>query len=67
MLHRLNGLSDPTISQDVTLALRRLARGRSPPPHWARGLVYAELRRVLVAMLRTFVGQKDVAMLALGY
>ena len=67
MLHRLNGVSDPTTGHDVTLALRRLARARRSPPRQARGLAHAELRSMLAAMPRTLVGRRDAAMLALGY
>lgn len=67
MLHRLNGVSDPTTGHDVTLALRRLARARRSPPRQARGLAYAELLSMLVAMPSTLVGRRDAAMLALGY
>ena len=67
MLHRLNGFSDPTAGEDVSLALRRLARSRRTPPRQARGLSYAELGRILSAMPSTLVGQRDAAMLALGY
>jgi integrase/recombinase XerD len=67
MLHRLNGVSDPTTGHDVTLALRRLARARRLPPRQARGLAHAELQSMLAAMPRNLVGRRDAAMLALGY
>lgn len=67
LLHRLNGFSDPTTGQDVTLALRRLARARRSPPRQALGLSHPELQSMLAAMPRTLVGQRDAAMLALGY
>ena len=67
MLHRLNGLSDPTAGEDVVLALRRLARSRRTPPRQARGLSNAQLGRILAAMPSNLVGQRDAAMLALGY
>ena len=67
MLHRLNGFSDPTTGQDVSLALRRLARARLSPPRQARGLSRAELRQILAAMPQNLVGRRDATMLALGY
>jgi integrase len=66
-LHRAAGLSDPTKTQKVRLALKALARSRGTRQKQARGLNLGLVDRLLDATPDTLRGKRDAALLAVAY
>ncbi|WP_050929911.1 tyrosine-type recombinase/integrase [Aestuariivita boseongensis] len=66
-VHRLLRMPDPTHDEDVTLAQRRVRRGKPRRPQQAKGLTRTYLERFLETEPDTPWGLRNRAMLSLGY
>lgn len=65
--HRLLGLQDPTETEAVRLAIRRIKRSKFARPRQAKGLTSDYLRRFLDAQPESLLGLRNRAMISLGY
>jgi integrase/recombinase XerD len=65
--HRLLGLKDPTESEAVLLALRKIKRSKFARRRQAKGFTSDYLRRFLDAQPETLLGLRNRAMISLGY
>ncbi len=65
--HRLADLPDPTRASVVHLAVRRAARRKSRRPVQAAGLTLEILKRILDATPNNLTGQRDAALISIGY
>jgi integrase/recombinase XerD len=66
-VHRLLGLTDPTLDEDINIALRRVRRAKPTRPKQAIGITGATLETLLAVQPDTPWGIRDAAMLSLGY
>lgn len=65
--HRLLGFIDPTTSDDVHLAFRRIKRSKLVRQRQAKGLTSDYLKRFLDVQPQTLLGLRNRAMISLGY
>ncbi|WP_241239818.1 tyrosine-type recombinase/integrase [Silicimonas algicola] len=65
--HRLMRLPDPTLDEEVLLALRRVRRAKNARPKQALALTRDVLDRILRTQPETPVGLRNAALLSLGY
>lgn len=66
-IHRLMKFKDPTKSEEVRLAYRRVLRAWGRPASQAEGLTWDDLTRIIETEPDTLTGARNRAMLALGY
>ena len=66
-LHRAAGLADPTGSEAVKLAIRRMHRAKGRRQHQAQGLTFDLRNRLLDCAPRTLIGRRNKALLAVAY
>lgn len=66
-MHHLLRLSDPTIDEDVNLAMRRLKRAKLGRPRQAKGMTRADLERCLEVQPDSPWGLRNRALLSLGF
>lgn len=66
-IHTLLGQADPTAHEDVTLAMRKIRRGKPGRPKQAKGLTRPYLEMFLAAQPDSLLGIRNRAMLSLGY
>lgn len=66
-VHKMLGLVDPTVDEEVHLALRRIKRSKFARPKQAKGLTASFLKRFLDAQPDSLIGLRNRAMLAVGY
>lgn len=66
-IHRMLRLPDPTLDEDVQLALRRILRATPMRPRQAKGMTRACLDLCIAAQPNTNWGLRNRALLALGY
>jgi len=66
-IHRLLHLPDPTLDEDIRLALRRIKRAKFERPKQAKGITREYLDAFLGAQPATPIGLRDRAMISLGY
>ena len=66
-IHRLMKFPDPTKSEEVRLAYRRVLRAWARPVGQAEGLAWDDLSRIIETEPDTLTGARNRAMLALGY
>jgi integrase len=65
--HRAAGVSDPTVSEDVKLALKEMSRGMAARQRQARGLVWSEIAVFLEFQPRNLRDIRDRALVAVAY
>jgi site-specific recombinase XerD len=66
-IHRLSGCPDPTVDEDVLLALRRARRGKPSRQHQALGVTKKLRERMLGACGDDLAGLRNKALIAVGY
>ena len=66
-IHQLLRLPDPTIDEDVNLAMRRLRRSKLGRPRQAKGMTRAHLEQCLAVQPDSPWGIRNRALLSLGY
>lgn len=66
-IHRLLNLPDPTLSEEVNLAMRRILRSTPIRPKQAKAATQTYLERFLECQPDTPTGLRNRAMLAVGY
>ncbi|HEY6619992.1 MAG TPA: tyrosine-type recombinase/integrase [Steroidobacteraceae bacterium] len=65
--HRASGVLDPTVSEDVRLALKEMGRNSTARQKQARGLVWAEIEAFLSIEPRNLRDIRDRALVAVAY
>ena len=65
--HRASGLTDPTVSEDVKLALKEMGRNVPARQKQARGLVWGEIETFLSIEPRKLRDVRDRALVAVAY
>ena len=65
--HALMGLPDPTINEDVNLAMRKVRRMKATKPKQAKGLTLEFLKALIDVQPKNPIGLRNKAMLSLGY
>jgi integrase len=65
--HRAAGVVDPTVSEDVRLALKEMSRGVPARQKQARGLVWSEIQRFLEIEPRHLRDFRDRALVVVAY
>jgi integrase len=65
--HRASGVSDPTASEDVKLALKEMGRNSTARQKQARGLTWAEIELFLSVEPRNLRDIRDRALVAVAY
>jgi integrase/recombinase XerD len=66
-VHRLLHLPDPTLDEDINIALRKVKRAKLSRPKQAKGLTADYLDQFIAVKPDTPWGWRDRAMLSLGY
>lgn len=66
-LHRAAGLADPTGSEAVKLAIRRMHRAKGRRQRQVQGLTFDLRNRLLDCAPRTLIGRRSKALLAVAY
>jgi integrase len=65
--HRASGVADPTMSEDVKLALKEMGRNSTARQKQARGLVWAEIEAFLSIEPKNLRDIRDRALVAVAY